>query len=98
MSHISVPAAGAKIILGQAVPNNPIIPFIEGDGIGADITPVMKDVIDAAVAKAYGGEKKSTGWKCMPAKKPPESTAKTSGCPKKPSPRSKNTPFPSKAR
>lgn len=58
MSHISVPAAGAKIILGQAVPNNPIIPFIEGDGIGADITPVMKDVIDAAVAKAYGGEKK----------------------------------------
>ncbi len=58
MSHISVPAAGAKIIPGQAVPNNPIIPFIEGDGIGADITPVMKDVIDAAVAKAYGGEKK----------------------------------------
>lgn len=58
MSHISVPAAGAKIIPGQAVPNNPVIPFIEGDGIGADITPVMKDVIDAAVAKAYGGEKK----------------------------------------
>ena len=58
MSHISVPAAGAKIIPGQAVPNNPIIPFIEGDGIGADITPVMKDVIDAAVAKAYGGAKK----------------------------------------
>ena len=58
MSHISVPAAGAKIIPGQAVPNNPIIPFLEGDGIGADITPVMKDVIDAAVAKAYGGEKK----------------------------------------
>ena len=58
MSHISVPAAGAKIIPGQAVPNNPIIPFIEGDGIGVDITPVMKDVIDAAVAKAYGGAKK----------------------------------------
>ena len=58
MSHISVPAAGAKIIPGQAVPNNPIIPFIEGDGIGVDITPVMIDVIDAAVAKAYGGEKK----------------------------------------
>jgi len=51
MSHISVPAAGAKIIPGQAVPNNPIIPFIEGDGIGADITPVMKDVIDAAVER-----------------------------------------------
>lgn len=58
MTHIKIPAAGAKIVAGQAVPNNPIIPFIEGDGIGADITPVMKDVIDAAVAKAYGGEKK----------------------------------------
>ena len=58
MTHIKIPAAGAKIVVGQAVPNNPIIPFIEGDGIGADITPVMKDVIDAAVAKAYGGERK----------------------------------------
>ena len=58
MTHIKIPAAGAKIVAGQAVPNNPIIPFIEGDGIGADITPVMKDVIDAAVAKAYGGVKK----------------------------------------
>ena len=58
MTHIKIPAAGAKIVAGQAVPNNPIIPFIEGDGIGADITPVMKDVIDAAVDKAYGGEKK----------------------------------------
>lgn len=58
MSHIKVPAEGKKIIPGQVVPNNPIIPFIEGDGIGVDITPVMIDVIDAAVAKAYGGEKK----------------------------------------
>ena len=58
MTHIKIPAAGAKLVAGQAVPNNPIIPFIEGDGIGADITPVMKDVIDAAVAKAYGGERK----------------------------------------
>ena len=58
MSHIKVPAEGQKIVAGQPVPNNPIIPFIEGDGIGVDITPVMIDVIDAAVAKAYGGEKK----------------------------------------
>lgn len=58
MSHIKVPAQGQKIVADQAVPNNPIIPFIEGDGIGVDITPVMIDVIDAAVAKAYGGEKK----------------------------------------
>jgi isocitrate dehydrogenase len=52
---IRVPEGGAKIVPGQPVPDNPIIPFIEGDGIGVDITPVMKDVVDAAVAKAYGG-------------------------------------------
>lgn len=57
-SHIKVPAEGQKIVAGQAIPDNPIIPFIEGDGIGVDITPVMIDVIDAAVAKAYGGKKK----------------------------------------
>jgi isocitrate dehydrogenase len=49
---------GQKIVPGQATPDNPIIPFIEGDGIGVDITPVMKAVVDAAVAKAYGGKKK----------------------------------------
>jgi isocitrate dehydrogenase len=52
---IRVPEGGAKIVPGQPVPDNPIIPFIEGDGIGVDITPVMKDVVDAAVAKAYDG-------------------------------------------
>ncbi|MCB6181974.1 NADP-dependent isocitrate dehydrogenase [Leeia sp. TBRC 13508] len=57
-SHITVPAGGQKIVPGQPIPNNPIIPFIEGDGIGVDITPVMKKVVDAAVEKAYGGEKK----------------------------------------
>jgi isocitrate dehydrogenase len=56
-SHIKVPA-GQKIVAGQPTPDNPIIPFIEGDGIGVDITPVMHKVIDAAVAKAYGGKKK----------------------------------------
>ena len=40
---------------GEPTPDNPIIPFIEGDGIGVDITPVMKAVVDAAVEKAYGG-------------------------------------------
>ncbi len=40
---------------GQPTPDNPIIPFIEGDGIGVDITPVMQAVVDAAVEKAYGG-------------------------------------------
>ena len=53
-----MPQGGQKIVPGQAVPDQPIIPFIEGDGIGVDITPVMIRVIDAAVAKAYGGKKK----------------------------------------
>ena len=57
-SLIKVPAGGQKIVAGQAIPDNPIIPFIEGDGIGIDITPVMIKVIDAAVNKAYGGKKK----------------------------------------
>ncbi len=59
---IVVPAQGEKITVSAAgvlkVPNNPIIPFIEGDGIGVDITPVMREVLDAAVAKAYGGKRK----------------------------------------
>jgi isocitrate dehydrogenase len=57
-SHIKVPPGGAKIVPGQATPDNPIIPFIEGDGIGIDVTPVMIKVIDAAVDKAYGGKRK----------------------------------------
>ncbi|TDR78318.1 NADP-dependent isocitrate dehydrogenase [Paludibacterium purpuratum] len=57
-SLIKVPAGGQRIVPGQSIPNNPIIPFIEGDGIGVDITPVMIKVIDAAVEKAYGGQRK----------------------------------------
>ena len=57
-SHIQIPAEGQRIIAGQPTPDNPIIPFIEGDGIGVDITPVMRAVVDAAVAKAYGGKRK----------------------------------------
>jgi len=59
--HIKVPA-GEKITVNKDfsinVPDHPIIPVIEGDGIGADITPVMMKVVDAAVAKAYGGKRK----------------------------------------
>lgn len=59
--HIKVPA-GEKITVNPDfsinVPNNPIIPFIEGDGTGMDITPVMIKVVDAAVEKAYGGKRK----------------------------------------
>ncbi len=57
-SKIQVPAGGQKIFLGQPIPDNPIVPYIEGDGIGVDITPVMIEVVDAAVAKAYGGKRK----------------------------------------
>jgi isocitrate dehydrogenase len=56
-THIDVPADGARIVPGEPTPGNPIIPFIEGDGIGVDITPVMKAVVDAAVEKAYGGSR-----------------------------------------
>jgi isocitrate dehydrogenase len=63
--HIQIPADGEKIGVGAdnslTVPNRPIIPYIEGDGIGIDISPVMKDVLDAAVEKAYGGER-SIAW------------------------------------
>ncbi len=44
------------------VPATPTIPFVEGDGVGAEVTPVMRDVVDAAVEKAYGGERKIE-WK-----------------------------------
>ncbi len=59
--HIKVPANGQKITVNADmslnVPDQPIIPFIEGDGTGFDITPVMIKVVDAAVAKAYGGKR-----------------------------------------
>ena len=60
--HIKTPAEGEKIRVNAdfslTVPDHPIIPFIEGDGIGVDITPVMKKVVDAAVNAAYGGKRK----------------------------------------
>ncbi len=60
--HIKVPAAGQKITVNSDyslnVPDEPIIPYIEGDGTGQDITPVMLKVVDAAVAKAYAGKRK----------------------------------------
>ena len=59
--QIKIPTKGEKITLNDDyslnVPDQPIIPYIEGDGIGVDISPVMKKVIDASVEKAYGGKK-----------------------------------------
>ena len=60
--HINIPCTGNKITVETdhtlTVPDFPIIPFIEGDGIGADITPAMMRVVDAAVAKAFGRKRK----------------------------------------
>ena len=60
--NIEIPETGSKITLNDDgslnVPNDPIIPYIEGDGIGIDITPAMLNVVDSAVAKSYGGDKK----------------------------------------
>ncbi len=59
---IEIPVTGEKITVNADyslnVPDQPIIPFIEGDGIGVDITPVMQSVVNAAVEKAYAGKKK----------------------------------------
>ncbi|MDH5513221.1 MAG: isocitrate/isopropylmalate family dehydrogenase, partial [Gammaproteobacteria bacterium] len=63
-THIKVPG-GERITVNKDyslnVPDKPIVPFIEGDGIGRDITPVMRQVVDAAVARAYGG-KRAIAW------------------------------------
>ena len=63
--HIAIPGDGDKITLAEDgslnVPDHPIIPFIEGDGIGIDITPVMRQVVDAAVRQSYG-DARSIAW------------------------------------
>lgn len=60
--HIQVPSVGEKITVNSnhslIVPDQPIIPFIQGDGTGVDITPVMQRVVDAVVERAYGGARK----------------------------------------
>lgn len=64
-THIQIPVHGEKITVNAdmtlSVPNKPIIPFIEGDGVGVDVTPVMRKVVDAAVTKAYG-EARQIQW------------------------------------
>ncbi|HEY3859472.1 MAG TPA: isocitrate dehydrogenase (NADP(+)) [Gammaproteobacteria bacterium] len=59
--HVKLPAGGAKIATANGrlvVPENPILGYVEGDGIGVDITPASMKIWDAAVAKAYGGKRK----------------------------------------
>jgi isocitrate dehydrogenase len=73
--HIQVPPAGQNITVNADqtlnVPDQPIIPFIEGDGVGVDVTPVMRKVVDAAVAKIYGGKRKIHWMESMPARSHP---------------------------
>lgn len=60
-NKVSIPESGKQITIVDGklnVPNTPIIPYIEGDGIGIDVTPTMINVVDAAVQKAYGNDKK----------------------------------------
>ena len=86
-SKISIPSSGDKITISNGkllVPNNPIIPFIEGDGIGIDVTPPMIKVVDAAVNKAYGNDKKLLGWKSMQVRKQRRCMTLKRGCRMKP--------------
>lgn len=72
---IKVPTDGARITVNADhslnVPDNPIIPYIEGDGIGVDVSPVMIKVVDAAVQKAYGGKRKIAWMEVYAGEKPP---------------------------
>jgi len=60
--HIQPPSTGSSITvnpdLSLNVPSDPVIPYIEGDGVGCDVTPVMIKVVDAAVTRVYGGQRK----------------------------------------
>ena len=79
---IPVPANGKPIEYAggnYTVPDNPIIPFIEGDGTGRDIWKASQRVFDAAVEKVYGGKRKWRGTRCWPARKPIASPR--TGCP-----------------
>jgi len=83
--QIQIPTDGARITAnatgGLNVPDRPIIPFIEGDGIGVDITPVMKKVVDAAVEKSYGGKRKIAWMEVYAGEKSTEKYADKSGLP-----------------
>ena len=100
--HIKIPAAGQKITVNADmslnVPDEPVIPYIEGDGTGFDITPVMIKVVDAAVQKAYGGKRKIHWMRCTRAKNPPRFTGRTSGFRTKRLMCSRNTSFPLRGR
>ena len=95
-SKIKVPSQGEKISYKNnqlVVPDNPIIPFIEGDGIGVDITPVMIDVVNAAVKSAYKGKREISWMEIYCGEKAVEVMERMSGCHKRLSMPAKNTTF-----
>src|SRR5471030_1806839 len=98
---IQVPTVGDKITVNADhslnVPNNPIIPFIEGDGIGVDISPVMIKVSMLLLRRLTAASAKFPGWKSTPGKKRLRFTIRTPGCLRKPWTQSRITWFPSRA-
>ena len=85
MSKVNIPTAGEKITMTDGklnVPDNPIIPFIEGDGIGPDIWKASVRVIDMAVEKAYGGNKKIHWMEVYAGKSQMKCMAKIRGFPR----------------
>ncbi|GJM74276.1 hypothetical protein HMSSN036_64920 [Paenibacillus macerans] len=71
LEKFDLPTEGEKITIQDGklqVPNHPIVPFIEGDGTGRDIWKASKRVLDAAVEKAYGGDKKIAWYEVLPGK------------------------------
>jgi isocitrate dehydrogenase len=72
LNKYAAPTEGERITCtekGLLVPNQPVIPFVEGDGIGPDITAAMRKVVDTAVEKAYGGKKKLAWWEIFAGEK-----------------------------
>ena len=95
-----IPPAGGKITITNGkliVPENPILPFIRGDGTGPDIWAASVRVFDAAVQKAYGGKRKISWFEVFAGEESLQ-TNSTTGCRTKPSKRSRNISSASKAR
>jgi isocitrate dehydrogenase len=99
---IKVPAVGEKITVNADhslnVPNNPIIPYIEGDGIGVDISPVMIKVVDAAVKRLTAASARISWMEVYAGRKRLRFTIRTPGCLRKPWTQSRITWFRSRGR
>ena len=77
---VNIPSDGTKIDITLAIPDNPLSPFIEGNGMGTDITPIMRKVVDATVKKPMGVVSKFIGWKFMSVIKQPKSMVMINIC------------------